>query len=56
MLSSAIKTAGWKKKTGEQQIRFIEKSIEIAKARARTTIRIESRKTKQPVKTFEQIK
>lgn len=56
ILSPTLKAEGWKKKTKEQQIQFIEKSIEVAKTRARIKIRIESRKTKQPVKTFEQIK
>jgi len=55
ILSPAIKAEGWKEKSEEAQIQFIEKSIENAKAKARTMIRIESRKTKQPVKMFEQI-
>ncbi len=53
-LSKAMKAEGWNKKSKEIQIKFIEKAIVNAKAKARTAIRIESRKTKLP--TFEQIK
>jgi len=56
ILTPVIKAEGWKKKSKEMQIQFIEKSIEIAKTRARTKIRIESRKTKQRIRKFEQIK
>lgn len=56
ILSPALKAEDWKKKTKEVQIQFIEKAITVAKIRARTMIHIESRRTKQPVETFEQIK
>jgi len=53
ILSPAIKAENWSKKSKEAQIQFIEKSIEIAKVKARTMIRIEARK--QPIRTFERI-
>ena len=53
LLSTAMKEKEWKTKSKEKQISFMEKAIEVAKSRARTRIRIESRK--QPIKTFEQI-
>ena len=56
LLSPVMEEAAWKTKSDEEQIRFIEKSIEIAKARARTLIRIKSRKSRLPIKTFEEIK
>lgn len=52
-LPTVIKVKDWEKKSKEIQIKFLEKAIENAKVKARTTIRIESRKL--PVKTFEQI-
>lgn len=55
LLSPVMEEASWGKKSDEEQIRFIEKTIEIAKARARTLIRIESRKSRSPTKTFEEI-
>ncbi|KKL52927.1 hypothetical protein LCGC14_2280560, partial [marine sediment metagenome] len=54
-LSSVIKEGQWKTKSKEEQIRFVEKAIEVARARARTLIRIESRKTRLPIRTFEEI-
>ena len=53
ILSPAIKAEGWKKKSKEIQIMFIEKAIVNAKTKARTAIRIEARKIKLP--TFEEI-
>jgi hypothetical protein len=44
VLSPVMKEEGWKTKSKEEQTRFIEKAIEISRARARTLIRIESRK------------
>lgn len=55
ILSPILEAEGWKEKTDEIQIKFIEKAIENAKTKARTVVRIEARKTKQPIKTFEQI-
>lgn len=43
-LSPAMKEDAWKTKSDEEKIRFIEKAIEVSKGRARTLIRIESRK------------
>lgn len=54
-LSAAMAKDGWPKKTDEQKTMFIEKAIEIARKKARTTIRIESRKTEMPIETFEEI-
>lgn len=44
LLSAAMKEEGWESKPDEEKTRFIEKAIEVAKSRARTLIRIESRK------------
>lgn len=44
ILSPALKAPNWAKRPKEQQIKFIEKTIEIARKRARTLVRREARK------------
>ncbi len=44
LLSGAMKEKGWKTKSDDEKIRFIEKAIEVAKSRARTLVRVEARK------------